>query len=645
MKNFFITLSIALVLLAGNITNTSLFAQELSIVTPDPNDKNRKEFRIDFSTAALGYVGDFFITTPFQAAAGYKVFVTYGDGIFDMFMVSDADVTPQTPIFKFEHNYCCRNVNGFPVEVQITKIYTRDDEVLRIANDVVHGTDDMVPPADPAPFPAIADGNLLRFDINRNPVPGFEFTAILTYFDTCTITPTSITMTYDQSVLTLVDTLYYYDETIQELAPGEIKLDYNTTVPISALPHPRNVFFTFAVSEGAKAGIDLPFTFNFLNDCVEQDVSEEAVRTLDSFDPNYKIANVDTISSNQCQVIEYIIHFQNIGEDSTEEITIIDQFDELLNTNDACSGTALTTGVYMAGDSIPNVNELPAGYMGSTYSEMMQCDNGTMEWVLDPGRLRGTEEEGYGREFRELDTWGEIVFEISTTCDFEYGAVLENEATIIFDNNLEIVTDTSRIVKFCCQEHTPNFSSAIIDTEPYFDLPDLFDPASVVVLDATYGLAGDSAGISVNPSTGEIIYEDNSVSNHIDVLTVVGCDTTGVCDTVEIPLCVGVNLYPCDTLPCDPTACSLSVGVEDVLTESDIPQILVYPNPMGDRLHLDYGKYVEDVYRLALYDLQGRLLKEIDVNRSGESVIEVGHLVKGMYVLRINDRWGKKLIK
>lgn len=63
----------------------------------------------------------------------------------------------------------------------------------------------------------------------------------------------------------------------------------------------------------------------------------------------------------------------------------------------------------------------------------------------------------------------------------------------------------------------------------------------------------------------------------------------------------------------------------------DLANLSVYPNPVSDRLNIDYK---ENISYLTVYDLSGRSVKSLSTNNSNNS-IDVSDLKSGIYMLRI----------
>lgn len=80
-------------------------------------------------------------------------------------------------------------------------------------------------------------------------------------------------------------------------------------------------------------------------------------------------------------------------------------------------------------------------------------------------------------------------------------------------------------------------------------------------------------------------------------------------------------------------------------TDIDAPvqtSVQAFPQPSGDLLTLTYGV---DVQTLALYDVQGKWIQSISVNSDGKSQVDMSKLANGVYVLQINDKFSRKIIK
>jgi len=78
--------------------------------------------------------------------------------------------------------------------------------------------------------------------------------------------------------------------------------------------------------------------------------------------------------------------------------------------------------------------------------------------------------------------------------------------------------------------------------------------------------------------------------------------------------------------------CSGIVSVDEGIPAS----LNVYPNPAQDHLNLEVPS-AWNSYQTQLYDLNGRVVLQNSPNQAGKSLLEVGQLTKGMYILRVTN--------
>ena len=74
------------------------------------------------------------------------------------------------------------------------------------------------------------------------------------------------------------------------------------------------------------------------------------------------------------------------------------------------------------------------------------------------------------------------------------------------------------------------------------------------------------------------------------------------------------------------------------------PSVSIYPNPAGGLVNINSGSFIKSV---TLYDLQGRLLQNADINRN-TTIVDISAKASGIYFIKvITDKGSKteKLIK
>lgn len=77
-----------------------------------------------------------------------------------------------------------------------------------------------------------------------------------------------------------------------------------------------------------------------------------------------------------------------------------------------------------------------------------------------------------------------------------------------------------------------------------------------------------------------------------------------------------------------------SLFVEPITVEKELGGITVYPNPMVNELHIETNN--NPVYGITMFAVNGKMaLKQKVESTLLEHKIEVSHLAKGMYILRL----------
>lgn len=83
-----------------------------------------------------------------------------------------------------------------------------------------------------------------------------------------------------------------------------------------------------------------------------------------------------------------------------------------------------------------------------------------------------------------------------------------------------------------------------------------------------------------------------------------------------------------------------SVGFQKTSTND----FVLYPNPTTSTLIVNYS-LVTETNSIKLYTIQGQLLKDIPIQESGESQVDLSDFPMGVYLIRINDIYTKRVVK
>jgi hypothetical protein len=85
-----------------------------------------------------------------------------------------------------------------------------------------------------------------------------------------------------------------------------------------------------------------------------------------------------------------------------------------------------------------------------------------------------------------------------------------------------------------------------------------------------------------------------------------------------------------------------SIGIDELLNKANAWQVSVFPNPTNNVLNVRYNLPTEDKIFIAVFDLQGKLLLEINKgNRTKgehEETLAISSLPAGQYVFRISGQ-------
>jgi hypothetical protein len=95
-------------------------------------------------------------------------------------------------------------------------------------------------------------------------------------------------------------------------------------------------------------------------------------------------------------------------------------------------------------------------------------------------------------------------------------------------------------------------------------------------------------------------------------------------------------------------------GVKNTAEISEKTEVKMYPNPATETVMVEYNVPVSKIgfYTANLYDMEGRLIKEIVRNQLKEGIARISfntaHLTNGAYLLRLEEEgkriWEEKLV-
>lgn len=304
------------------------------------------------------------------------------------------------------------------------------------------------------------EGKSLRMDVNRSPKAGDSITYIVTYRNTCPEEAGGVlSFTYEPKYFSSYNIRVYHDEDPKNSINGALQMNFRHN-PLS-INEQRNVFITLTLKPKIKVNrpIICRSSLNFDEEECANNQREILKRGIvRSHDPNHKDVDQALMCPNSSlpydsctgdtlgRKLTYTIRFQNIGDTAAHKIRISDVLHPYLKWN-----------------TLNRIVTIHPNALDLNDSRLFANANGEVEFVFNNIGLKGTNQAGYGIDFREVDTWGEVTYTITAKNSLPPCASIINQATIIFDCNAPISTDTATTFiqnsKCCaCQDTCQDFA-------------------------------------------------------------------------------------------------------------------------------------------------------------------------------------------
>lgn len=292
----------------------------------------------------------------------------------------------------------------------------------------------------------VIDSFIVKHVSLNRPRPGFNYALSVGYANMGTVNSTQnniVSLLFDSSLL-------HFDSAGLPVQ----SLSYSSNFGLasfnagSLVAGQWNIFNTyFTVKPTAPIG-DSIFTIAAITYGNTKAMSKDSARIVGSYDPNDKQATPQ-LSIQQVQngeYIDYVIHFQNLGTDSAVNIVIADTLSNLLSYS----------YLQVVGSS-HNANLSYSIGNGILYFEFLNIK-------LPPASVNEPLSHGY------------IHFRIKALPSLAVGAIIPNKASIYFDYNLPVVTNTAttsiesiitpvRIINYTINAVTENNSIAGIQNK------------------------------------------------------------------------------------------------------------------------------------------------------------------------------------
>ncbi len=427
-----------------------------------------------------------------------------------------------------------------------------------------------------------------------------------------------------------------------ELLSGKLVVDIsNKTSFVSAIPQPTSKVgsvltwdfqnlkpgFNFApdiriyVPNPALVGSKLSFDGYLIganNDTLNHKFFEDDI--LCSYDPNDKRSWPDRDGDEnltlRAEHIDYMVRFQNTGNAEAFRVELVD---------------VLPKGL----------DKMSMMILENSHAMETQMIGDTLKFIFDDINLPDSMSNPEGSQ-------GYVLFSFKSEEGIAENTVLSNTASIFFDENAPIVTNTvinTIVTSILCHEDTTNI--AICPGESFSTDNNDYN-AEGIFSERTYGADGcdtlNHYRISFSEVPSDSIWFDSGIMYVNDSGTSYDwyeCEKDSLLFTTILPnaeiVTSGIYGAIIHGVECDvETECVVVVinGLNDLL----LNEIQVYPNPASDKLMIQSPYEIESV---VIWNVYGQKM-DVIIN---ESTLDLNSFPNGAYFARIFTKSGNKIVK
>lgn len=353
-------------------------------------------------------------------------------------------------------------------------------------------------------------------------------------------------------------------------------------------------------SMGAKIKNQLEVTIEFSDTKTvkKRIVNDSRIRC--SYDPNDKASSTIGVSKDSfllqtdTSALKYLIRFQNVGNDTAYNVEIVDQLSEHLD---------VSTFKYLGSSHEPNISITDGMELKFDFQNIMLPDSGT----------------------NQLGSNGFVNFSIKPKANLIHRTNITNKAAIYFDFNDPVITNTtSDVIVHNIPIDAPILTSATLRDAMTIQLDykssDPFAKGVEIYRSVNDTLNYKLVHTDVSSSTQWLDrWHKEDATFYYKVRAVNGVEKSGWSETKSL-------VYR-------------KSGIDNSGLRN---MVKVFPNPARNQLNVQMK--AEQSGQLLLLDMNGKQILQQII--SGSTVVEVGHLPKGPYMLKVevNGQQMEKLI-
>ena len=421
-------------------TSSPGFSQQLEIINSDyvqgsgVVDRNVVTFELsDF----IQYYGG--------STQNYSFFWHFGDGTYK---IVEADGSKQTMVHTYDMGDNASRVYD-DIYVAITKIYSEDDPPIRrtyfggIDEEGNTGALTLSCAERECENPIASEPESpISIETNRDIVPGFEVTFIVSFNVTCEGNKLDGFVYFDYNPNEFTIDAVSYDDiyTTEQISTNKFRLKWDLDAMGLFF---GNIFVTATASEDLIEGQEVDIESGIIDGvfCESETLELDSTEVVLSHDPNGLTSPSDYLCMGDFGTfVQYEINFENFGDGPAKTVIIKDIIPEIFDAS-----TITTLFPLSQSNSVP-----PHTVNGKEVIWTL-----TDDWLShEDGLLRGTGEDGYRVDFSEERTKGKLIFTIKYNGGFTPSMceAIVNQAEIIFDCNPPFYTNP-HFLDFSCTDY------------------------------------------------------------------------------------------------------------------------------------------------------------------------------------------------
>jgi|GEM_PF-3529707 len=423
---------------------------------------------------------------------------------------------------------------------------------------------------------------------SNNRVRRFWYSTYTTIVKNYSPTPQSVTVGLRLPANTSYNN-FYGGGNITVNAPDSITIDAGTLNPFET----KHLVFSLLISGNANIGDTLkfyPIAYPYSNDVIQANNRDTLVQVVSgSFDPNEKANNVSKQSlADTGKAITYTINFQNTGNDTAFYVRVADTLSSKLD--------------------IQTFN-----FIDASHPVTASIKGNIINFIFNPIALVDS-------IHNEPLSHGFAKFSIRPKAPFTIGDTIYNNASIYFDFNTPVITNTTKNWFF--DVALPVLLKSFVAEK---------QSTSVLLKFVTASEPGLKNFIIERSADGVNFSAIGSVASKGDA------NTGSIYSFNDPSPKPGINFYRLKMIDKDGRFTYSWIVI--VQFDKNQDAVKVSPNPANDNLYINFSSNSAETYSCRLLDAEGKTIWTADVNTSIRNTffINTSSLAEGIYFVSVKN--------